>query len=115
MEIRGRLNIKGAKMAGRSGAIKGLFYATEHVKQVSQTRVPIEEGDLERSADASQDVTSLTGAVSYDRPYAARQHEELGYAHDAGRQAKYLESAFNSERMAVASLITREIRASLKS
>lgn len=33
----------------------------------------------------------ITGMVSYNKPYAARQHEELSYRHKEGRQAKYLE------------------------
>lgn len=35
---------------------------------------------------------TITGEVSYNKPYAARQHEELGYRHKEGRQAKYLET-----------------------
>jgi hypothetical protein len=34
----------------------------------------------------------ITGTVSYNTPYAARQHEELGYSHKEGKQAKYLET-----------------------
>jgi hypothetical protein len=34
----------------------------------------------------------ITGEVSYNKPYAARQHEELSYQHKEGRQAKYLET-----------------------
>jgi hypothetical protein len=33
----------------------------------------------------------IVGTVSYNKPYAARQHEELSYRHKEGRQAKYLE------------------------
>ncbi len=35
---------------------------------------------------------TISGTVSYNKPYAARQHEELGYQHKEGRQAKYLET-----------------------
>jgi hypothetical protein len=35
---------------------------------------------------------TITGTVSYNKPYAARQHEELSYQHKEGRQAKYLET-----------------------
>lgn len=34
---------------------------------------------------------TITGEVSYNTPYAARQHEELSYQHKEGKQAKYLE------------------------
>lgn len=33
----------------------------------------------------------ITGEVSYNTPYAARQHEELTWQHLPGKQAKYLE------------------------
>lgn len=33
--------------------------------------------------------------VSYNTPYARRQHEELGYEHPLGGGPKYLENSFN--------------------
>lgn len=97
----------------RAGARRGLFLATEHLLQVSRTHVPIEEGTLERSGVASVDDERLAGAVSYDTVYAVKQHEDLTLQHDAGRTAKYLERAFDSERHQVAELIAREIRREL--
>lgn len=35
-----------------------------------------------------------SGSVSYDLPYAVRQHEELGYKHPRGGEAKFLEKPF---------------------
>lgn len=95
------------------GAAKGLFYGAEHVLQVSNRHVPIEEGTLERSGHTSVDGDRLEAAVAYDTPYAPRQHEELDYVHDDGRTAKFLENALNSERDTVRALIAREIQASL--
>jgi len=34
---------------------------------------------------------AIVGEVSFNTPYAARQHEELTYKHLPGKQAKYLE------------------------
>ena len=59
------------------------------------------------------DPSSLTGAVSYDTPYAVRQHEDLTLRHDAGRKAKYLEDPMNEERQVIAGLIAAQIRRSL--
>ena len=55
--------------------------------------VPIEEGTLGRSGQTSTETQGQAGvgAVSFDTPYAVRQHEELDYRHDEGRSAKYLE------------------------
>jgi hypothetical protein len=92
----------------RDGAEAGLRLALEHVLGVSNARVPHEEGTLERSGMASVD--GLRGAITYDTPYAVRQHEELEYRHDNGRQAKYLESAVNDERATSAKIIQTAIR-----
>lgn len=97
----------------RAGAVKGLRLATEHVLQVSRTMVPIEEGTLERSGTASVDEGNLRGAISYDTPYAVVQHEDMSLQHDAGRRAKYLESAMNSEAGTCGEIIARAVRAEL--
>lgn len=95
----------------RIGAERGLALGAEHVLQVARTRVPIEEGTLERSGVASSE--GLRAAVSFDTPYAVVQHEDLTLAHDAGRSAKYLERAMNSERDAVAEIVARAVRKEL--
>lgn len=91
-------------------AAHGLLLGAEHLLQVSRAQVPIEEGTLERSGVASIDEAALTGAVSFDTPYAVRQHEELDYRHDAGRKAKYLEDPLNDERDTVGRIVASEIR-----
>lgn len=96
--------------AVKAAANKGLFLAAEHILQVSNTQVPIEEGTLERSGSTSADEGALKAAVSYDTPYAARQHEEMSWHHDQGRSAKFLESAFNSESKTAGQIIAAEIK-----
>ncbi|MER5421662.1 hypothetical protein [Streptosporangium roseum] len=46
--------------------------------------------------------------------YAVRQHEELTWKHDDGRQAKYLEQPMTDERATILELIATEIRRSLR-
>jgi hypothetical protein len=84
---------------------EGLTLAAEHLLQVSRTEVPLEEGTLERSGVASVDDSELTAAVSYDTPYAVRQHEEMTWRHAEGRKAKYLEDPMNNERPTMLELI----------
>jgi hypothetical protein len=103
-----RLN-SAVKPAVHAAAAQGLFLGAEHLLQLSREQVPIEEGTLERSGVASVDEAALTAAVSFDTPYAVRQHEELGYRHDAGRKAKYLEDPLNAERDAVSRIVAGEI------
>lgn len=94
----------------RESAARGLTKATEHVLQVSRTKVPIEEGTLERSGVAVVDTENLRGAISYDTPYAVRQHEDMGLRHADGRQAKYLEGPLQQESGTVQQIIAAEIR-----
>lgn len=99
--------------ATHAGASRGLFLGAEHVLQVSNKSVPIEEGTLERSGHTSVDREALEAAIAYDTPYAARQHEELDYAHDNGRTAKFLENAMNSEIPTIQQIIGSAIKSSL--
>ena len=47
--------------------------------------------------------------VSFDTPYAIKQHEELGYNHPKGGKAKYLEDAFNANESEVIQLIKEAV------
>lgn len=89
----------------------GMLLAVEHILGVSNDHVPHEEGTLETSGEASVD--GMTGAVSYNTPYAVEQHENLTLGHDPGRNAKYLENAFNSERPTALAIIANEIKRGL--
>lgn len=109
-----RWNVRAAQRGTRDGAVRGLRLAAEHVLERSRRRVPIEEGTLERSGVASVDEQALTAGVSYDSPYAIRQHEELSYRHDAGRSAKYLEGPLNDESGTVVQIIAAQVRRSLR-
>jgi hypothetical protein len=99
--------------AAKAAAAQGLFLAAQHVKEESSRLVPIEEGTLQRSATVSVDEGELVAAVSYDTPYAARQHEELTWRHARGRQAKYLEQPLNGTRAQQTQIIARELKRSL--
>ncbi len=93
----------------RQGEATGTRLAGELVLQVARTLVPIEEGTLERSGrvdiDDDQHVT-----VGFHTPYAARQHEDLTYRHDRGRQAKYLETAVQRTRPQVQAILAEQLR-----
>ncbi|MFI8299988.1 hypothetical protein ACIGCZ_29090 [Streptomyces nigra] len=109
-----RFDASGARGELRQAAAHGLFLGAEHVLGVSNDKVPLDEAALQRSGTASVDDGSLTAMVSYDTPYAVRQHEELDYRHAPGREAKYLENALNGERAVVFALVAAEMRRSLR-
>lgn len=108
------LNLDTAGPAMRDGARRGLRIAGEHVLQVSNTRVPNEEGTLERSGRVSVDDAALVAAVSYDTRYAVPQHERLDYRHSDGRSAKYLERALTESGATAQDLIAAEVRRAVR-
>jgi hypothetical protein len=102
----------GAQVANeiKRAEARGLALWAEAVLTESNAHVPIDEATLERSGVAQVDGDESEGAVSYDTPYAVRQHEELDYRHAPGRTAKYLENALNSTRDSGPELVATEIR-----
>jgi hypothetical protein len=102
-EVRRFRTARGERLAG-----EGLQRALEHTLGVSNSRVPLEEGTLERSGRVVRD--GLNGAISYDTIYARRQHEELEWKHLPGRTAKFLENAMNSEREVMLRLMAVPLR-----
>lgn len=93
---------------GRRLQSEGLRNGLEYVLGLSNRRVPLDEGTLERSGRV--DVDGLEGAVSYDTVYARRQHEELTWRHLPGRTAKFLEIAMDEGREVVLQLMAVPLR-----
>lgn len=93
---------------------RGLFKGLEYIKQESVKVVPKDTGVLEKSASVKISKDGKQGAVSYDTPYAIRQHEELGYRHAEGRIAKYLEIPFQQNQGRALEIMQREIRRETK-
>ncbi len=89
-------------------SMDGLEIAAEHLLQVASGLVPHEEGDLERSGEVTRDDAKGAVAVSFDRPYAVEQHENMTLRHDDGRQAKYLEQPMHTEKDVMLALIARQ-------
>lgn len=74
-----------------ANAPEALNHAAELLRGDSVPLAPLDRGPLRGSAQVTPATeASFTAYVSYDTPYAARQHEELDWHHDEG-QAKYLE------------------------
>lgn len=102
-----------AKDVLNGSANRGISLAAEHILGASNEKVPIEEATLERSGTVSTDPGNFTAAVSYDTPYAVKQHEDMTLRHDQGRTAKYLENAMTSEVQAAAEIIRKTIAGDL--
>lgn len=107
-----------AKRAIADGAHEGLPLAAEELLGEARRLAPIEEGNLEKDSVASTDGLSaaVTFGVGIASAYAVRQHEELTWAHDPGRQAKYLETPLNdaSVQERLNEILGAELKSQLK-
>jgi len=52
--------------------------------------------------------------ISFNTPYARRQHEELGYNHPLGGKAKYLEDSFNRNKDKVLKRAANQVKKALE-
>ncbi|MGW4639553.1 hypothetical protein ACWEN6_13545 [Sphaerisporangium sp. NPDC004334] len=109
VELNLHINVATFTEATRHVYVGALDAATAHLLTESRARVPVQYGDLYRSGAASVDDRLLMGAVSYDQPYAVRQHEELTYHHTQG-EAKYLENALLEEADTLEAIIAAHLR-----
>jgi hypothetical protein len=104
MTIKGDLDFPDPdKSAGRA-----VDDALEYILQQSNKIVPLEEGTLMRSGKTDRDGTQ--GTVSYDTPYAVKQHEDRSLSHDHGRQSKYLERTAKNEQQKVRDYLAEHLK-----
>jgi hypothetical protein len=82
-----------AARARRAAASAVVKIIAEDLLGQAQRSAPVDEGTL-RGSGAVKITEKLDGVeaeISFDTPYAARQHEEVTYRHPKGGKAKYLE------------------------
>lgn len=109
------LNLGNVGQGVRKGAERGMTLAVEHVLTEANKHVPHDEGTLERSGRTGVASTGdrVEGSVSYDTPYAVRQHEDMTLNHDGKGEAKWLENTLATEADTVGAIIATAIRAEL--
>lgn len=94
----------------RAAGAAGLKKAAEFLLEEANRTVPLEESTLEKSGKSSVDAEKLVAAVSYDTPYARRQHEDLNNRHGSGRRAKWLQMAAMENEQKITKLIGEHIQ-----
>ncbi|WP_009882727.1 hypothetical protein [Brevibacterium aurantiacum] len=96
-------------------AQRGVGLAAEHVLGEARKQVPHEEGTLERSGRAANELNGnvARAAVGFDTEYAIDQHESMHYRHKKGRKAKYLEDPLNSSKGTIREIVAAAIRKQL--
>ena len=132
--------IKEAVKIAEEAALKALRTGAETILTEAIDETPIETGTLRRSGtvtvgalpdgaqvyEAAESGSDMKDAfpgpegkekavyISFNTPYARRQHEELGYEHPRGGKAKYLEDPFNRNKEKVIKYADKQIRKALK-
>ena len=91
VKFKAKLDKSLVRSAVNNGAKKGAWMALDHLASVSKDQVPLDQGPLKNSCYVDVAEDGSEGTISYDTPYAVRQHETLTYRHLPGRKAKYLE------------------------
>ena len=140
MAKRDRWRTKEAVRIAEQAGLKALRTGAEAILTEAIDETPIDTGTLRRSGtvtvgglpdgaqvfeaaeagnemkDAFPDPVGKEKAVyiSFNTPYARRQHEEVGYYHPLGGYAKYLEVPFARNKKKVLKYADKQIRKALK-
>lgn len=100
----------------KSGARAGVLEGAQAIATASQELTPVLEGVLRASTFVHMPVEDngqiLTG-VGNNMIYAARQHEEVGWNHPRGGQAKYMETAKNQNEDKVRQTVINHIKGNI--
>ena len=78
-------------------AFKGIKKLGEVILGESQKLVPVDTGTLKDSGTTQSRKKDHSVTISYNTPYARKQHEDNTLNHPRGGQAKYLERPFNEK------------------
>lgn len=95
---------------------QALIQAGLWLQRASQAIVPIDTGDLRRSAFTRHSGTGfqVIVRVGYTQSYAIYVHEDLNARHAPGKQAKYLEEPARTGRATMGEIIRKVLRSRLR-
>lgn len=103
-----------AKKIVREAAMGALCDGAEAILTESHEEVPHDTGTLQRSGTITVALDENAVYVSYNTPYAVKQHEDLTLKHPKGRKAKYLEDPFKRNVPKVKRLVELRVKKALK-
>jgi len=132
--------IKEAVKIAEEVSLKALRTGAEAILTEAIDETPIETGTLRRSGtvtvgalpdgaqvyEAAESGSDMKDAfpgpegkekavyISFNTPYARRQHEELDYNHPLGGKAKYLEDPFNRNKKKVLQYAEKQVKKALE-
>jgi hypothetical protein len=116
MSVSVKLNWQGDKVLAqtRQAAAAGLLRGAEYLLEESNRTTPHDEGTLEASGETSVDESRLEAAVSYDKEYAARLHENPRYHFQGGRRGKWLELTFQERGKTAHEIVGKTIESQMR-
>lgn len=109
LEWRGDL----AKQIAREAGLEALHTGGEAILTEADPEVPMLSKTLARSGTITDVPSEEAVYISYNTPYAVRQHEDLTFHHPHGK-AKYLEDPFNRNKSKVLRLAELMVKKALK-
>lgn len=115
-------NMREARELIRETAMKALHDGAEAILMESLKEVPVATGTLARSATVNDAPNENAVYISYNTPYAVRQHEDLTLRHPdprnplstPGRKAKFLEDPFRAMKAKVMKMVQQRVKRALK-
>lgn len=110
MKWRGNQAVKIAQEA----AFQALHDGAEAILTEAIDETPVDTGTLRRSGTVTDAKREGTVYVSFNTPYARRQHEDLTFNHPRGGKAKYLEDPFNRSKKKIMRLVSLRMKKALK-
>lgn len=115
-------NAREAKELARRVGMKALYEGAWEILKESRKEVPHATGMLQDSSIVDPKWEQNAVYISYNTPYAVRQHEDLTLRHPdprnplstPGRKAKYLEDPFNRLKAKVMKAVRLKVKKALK-
>jgi len=140
MARRSKWRIKEAVKIAEEAGLKALRTGAEAILTEAIDETPIDTGTLRRSGtvtvgalpdgeqvyEAAKSGSEMKDAftenigkekavyISFNTPYARRQHEEIDYEHPRGGKAKYLETPFKANKKKVLKYADKQIKKALR-
>lgn len=102
-----------AEQIVRRAALEALRDGAEAILTEAIDEAPIDTGTLRRSGTVTDAPSEEAVYVSFNTPYAVKQHEELAYRHPHGGKAKYLEDPFNRLKSKIQKLVGIHVKEAL--
>lgn len=106
---------RGKELQGKmlQQGMQGLLDAGELILDASNQKAPIDEGVMIGTGDVTADESTKSVVISYDSPYAIKQHEDTTLKHKNGREAKFLQSAVQENTQRVTDILASALKAGL--